>query len=63
MLSENKYQQGLAKLEEIKYTVEYDKTQIMNIICSCLASWLLNHEYSADLTEEQISALECITNK
>lgn len=63
MLTENNYQRGLTELEEMKYTIEYNKLFIMTIVCSGLAQWLLDHEYSADLTDEQRSALECITSK
>ena len=57
MLTSNKYQNGLNSLEKIKYNINYCKIPLFDIVCSGLADKLLNHEYSIELTEEQIKVL------
>lgn len=63
MLTDDKFNHGLNVLEQSKYTIEYDKEGMFNIICSGLASMLLQHDYAVDLTEEQKMALQTIINK
>lgn len=63
MLTTEKYEQSLNILEQIKYNLAYDKALIFNIVQASLAHRLLQDEYAAELTEEQIAALQCIIDK
>ena len=58
MLSENKYNSGLAIAEQLKYNINYDKSLLFDVICSYLATYLLEHEYANELNEEQLNALD-----
>lgn len=56
MLSESKYQFGLAIAEQMKYNIAYDKEPLLDVVCAGLASRILLSEY-AELSEEQRETL------
>ena len=60
MLTEANYLKGEAIIERIKYNIDYDKKPLFNIICAGMASRLLQHDYSSELTDEQKELLNNI---
>lgn len=63
MLTNGNYEKGMVSHEQIKYNINYDKCPLFDIVCAGMASRLLNHEYSVDLTDEQRDLLQKIINK
>lgn len=62
MLNEKNYIRGKELNEQLKFNIAYDKTPIFNIVCSKLASRLLQSEYASELTEDERNKLECLIN-
>lgn len=62
MLKIDKYNKGLAILEQTKYNINFNKCTLFDIVCSNLASKLLNSEY-VELSPEQEEILTKIVNK
>lgn len=60
MLTESQYLKSEAIYEQTKYNINYDKKPLFDIVCAGMASRLLSHEYSSDLTDEQKEALNNI---
>lgn len=57
MLTSNKYEEGINTLEKVKYNINYCKEPLFDIVLAGFVDKLLNHEYSSELTEEQINLL------
>lgn len=60
MLTESQYLKSEAIHEQTKYNINYDKKPLFDIVRAGMASRLLSHEYSSDLTDEQKEALNNI---
>lgn len=63
MLTAATYTKGMAINSQLKYNINYDKSQLFDVICAGLASKLLTSEYAVDLTDEQRDALTKIANE
>lgn len=63
MLTSDKYQEGLNTLEKTKYSINYCKKLLFDVVCFGLANRLLSSEYSSELTDEQRAILQKITNE
>lgn len=64
MLTEDKFNKGLQLDEQLKYSIEYNKACLFNIIYTNLADKLLNMEpYTTLLTTEQRNKLQQIIDK
>ena len=53
MITEKDYLKGIKICEQIKYTIDYNKEPLFEIVFKGLVSRLLSHEYSSELTDEQ----------
>lgn len=60
MLTESQYLKSETIHEQTKYNINYDKKSLFDIVRAGMASRLLSHEYSSDLTDEQKEALNNI---
>ena len=60
MLTESQYLKSEAIHEQTKYNIHYDKKPLFDVVRVGMASRLLSHEYSSDLTDEQKEALNNI---
>ena len=63
MLTAIDYEKSMNVYEQLKYNINYDRSILFNIVYVSLAKRLLNHDYSVNLTEEQIDKLTKITLK
>lgn len=52
MLTKDKYDNGLRIHEQLKYNIRYNRRKLFNVVCSNLASKLLNSTFASELTEE-----------
>ena len=57
MLTKDKYDNGLRIHEQLKYNIRYNRRKLFNVVCSNLASKLLNSTFASELTEEQKEVL------
>lgn len=62
MLTDNNYLKGIELNEQIKYNIAYERDFLFDVVFAGLASRLLKHEYSEELTEQQKSILTQIIN-